>query len=229
MKKTIKLKESELRNMISESLRRVLKEGKYLPDGYDDEWEENVDDESNKYVDFDRPSMFGFPTLRNPYKDAQRRLSGLNDTDSVGQPNNTIFGVDSTPYGNEYWMYDREGNKTNKGYNSIYDKDNIRYDSDEWDYDNDQPMWKTHMNNKNYEVPTSPFATDERSLSKKSYMASGGGYEQDLAKQKRNADKSTKRAMDAADKRPLHRKDSLNRAMDESINRIVSKLLRKMK
>jgi len=44
---------------------------------------------------------------------------------------------------------------------------------------------------------------------------------------KKSEDLKTQRALQAADTRPLHRKGSLNRAMDESINRIVSECLRK--
>ena len=44
---------------------------------------------------------------------------------------------------------------------------------------------------------------------------------------KKSEDLKTQRALRAADSRPLHRKGSLNRAMDESINRIVSQTLRK--
>ena len=213
MKRTIRLRESELRRMISESVRRVLREGKYLPDGYDDEWEKNVDDDSNETVDFEHPSMFGFPTLRNPYKDAKNRLERTNDTESNGYPNGTIFGFEQNPeepYGREDWSYDRNGNKNWKGYRAIYDDDDMMWDMDEWDYDNNQPIQKT-LRNQSYEVPSSPFASDVRDLNKKSYMSPNGKYEKDLKQMNKNSDMSYRRALKSADKRPLHTKKSPNR------------------
>ena len=50
-KKRIRLTESDLHRIVKESVKRVLREGKYLPNGYDEEWENNVDNEGPKYYD----------------------------------------------------------------------------------------------------------------------------------------------------------------------------------
>ena len=213
-KKLIRLTEADLHRIVRESVNKVLNEGKYLPDGYDEEWEKNVDDDSNKRVCFDRSSKFGFPTYSNPYKAAKNRLGRLNDTDSVGQSNHTIFGFETNPnnpYGRKDWTYDRYGNKTWDSHTGHYDKDNLLFSDDEWDDKNDQPMQRTYREQP-YEVKPSPFATDVRDLNKKTHMAKDGTYMNDLKRMKTNADNSYKRALDAADKRPLHRKGSLNRA-----------------
>lgn len=51
--------------------------------------------------------------------------------------------------------------------------------------------------------------------------------EADIADAEKKQKEKDERWQKSADSRPLHRKGSLNRAMDESINRIVSQTLRK--
>lgn len=212
-KKLIRLTESDLRKIINESVKSILKEGKYLPNGYDEEWENNVDDDSNKYVDFNRPSMFGFPTLEYPYKNAKKRLDRLNDTDSVAYPDGTIFGrnPNHNDYGG-YYSYDEYGNKQYEPFGHYYD--GIGYGSDDWDYDKNQPNWKTELDRPyQWRIKPSEFAKDERNINRKSYMGKNGTYEKDLNKMRMNDANNYKRALNAADKRPLHRKGSLNRGL----------------
>lgn len=205
--KNIKLSEKQLHRIIKESVNRILKEGKYLPDGYDEEWEANVDDDSNEYFDETRPSMFGFPTMTNPYKDAKNRMNSLNDTESTGYPLGTIFGRDEKGYYN----YDEMGNK-HHGIHWGHYHDDIDYGPDDWDYDKSQPNWKTELESPyQHRIKPNEFAKDERSINRKSHMAQGGTYMKNLQKMKDKDDNNFKRAMKAADKRPLHRKGSLNR------------------
>ncbi|MCF0243141.1 MAG: hypothetical protein HUK06_00100 [Bacteroidaceae bacterium] len=48
----------------------------------------------------------------------------------------------------------------------------------------------------------------------------------DIERQRQKDEQNFQRALDAADKRPLHRQGSLNRAMDESIRRAIRKILK---
>ena len=58
-------------------------------------------------------------------------------------------------------------------------------------------------------------------------LGSNKEAEADIADAEKKQKEKDERWQKSADSRPLHRKGSLNRAMDESINRIVSQTLRK--
>lgn len=204
-KKRIRLTESDLHRIVKESVKRVLREGKYLPNGYDEEWENNVDNEGPKYYDEE---------WNNSYERAKNRLGKLNDTDSVAQPLGTIFKIDHTknyPYGH----YDEYGNMVfEPTWGQEYD--GVDYSSDDWDYDKEQPKWKTEMETPSmFRNRPTEFAKDERNIGRKTYMSKNGKFDKDLNKNRMKDANNYKRALKAADQRPLHRKGSLNRAFDD--------------
>ena len=82
------------------------------------------------------------------------------------------------------------------------------------DYYKNQPKIKSELEfpYQHYLEPTK-FAKDERNMRNKRYMGKNDRYEEDLDKMRNSAINNYKRALDAADKRPLHRKGSLNREL----------------
>ena len=177
MKQTIKLRESELKRMISETVKGVINEV----------WD--IDD--NGIIDYDefgRAKNRSYADVRGLGRglssDTKRHLRSIPNRDFRAMTNYQYF-IDA-PEGREYsddsgkWM--RPSDWFVRG-------------ADGWDNDEF----------KDFDKQTS---------------------------QQPKVDKSLNRALDAADKRPLgNRKGSLNRAMDESINgridRIVSECLKR--
>ena len=167
MKQTIKLRESDLKRMIAESVKRVLREKK---EEYD--WAEFEKDPEGK-KEFDVNNSWEYydyvhstPKEVRPYDDAYWNLANRGD-------NNTL-------------LWDLQNNHLD-GSSDIY----------------------THMF---YDVnPDSWKANKEKG-------------EQDNQKKKNQWEKD-KRWQKAADSRPLHRKGSLNRAMEESMNRKIGRIV----
>lgn len=179
MKQTIKLRESELRRMIAESVRRILRES--------DErhaWDLTDDGVEEFSMDGNWPS--------------DRWDNEHNWDRRIGKGANALrMGLDQ-----------QSGNDWKQG--SVYDN---------------------------------PYAQDKREnardyVNKGKYYPYGFGsqlwddYAEDDLEDFNNAEQRKMAAADkrwqrAADSRPLHRKGSLNRAMDESINRIVSECLKR--
>jgi len=170
MRQTVKLTQSELKRMISESVKRVLGEHKK----YD--WSEfEKDPEGKKESDVDNSWEYydyvhSTPKEVRPYDDAYWNLANRED-------NNTLL----WDLQNNYW----DGSS---------DIDAHMF------YDVSPDRWKANKEKK----------------------------EQDNQKMKNQWEKD-KRWQKAADKRPLHRKGSLNRELKESrINRAVNEVVRRI-
>lgn len=172
MKQTIKLRESELKRVIAESVKRAINEA----------WD--IDD--NGVIDYDE---FGRAKNRS-YADVRGLGRGLaSDTKEL---------LRHTPH---------RDIRAETNYQYRLDEPNGREFSD------DSGKWLR---------PSDWF------------VRGSDGWDNDEFKdfdkqtsQQPKADKSFNRALDAADKRPLHRKGSLNRAMGEAIDRIVSESIRR--
>lgn len=172
MKQTIKLRESELKRMIAESVKRAINEA----------WD--IDD--NGVIDYDefgRAKNRSYADVRGLGRglasDTKQHLRSIPNRDFRAMTNYQYF-IDA-PEGREF--SDDSGKW-------LRPSDWFVRGADGWDNDEF----------KDFDKQTS---------------------------QQPKADKSFNRALDAADKRRLHRKGSLNRAMDETINRIVSESIRR--
>lgn len=208
MKQSIKLTESELRNYISKVVKKVLNEGKYLPDGYDEEWEKNVDDNPYEYHydDKGRAEYGG-----NFYDNAKKRLDRLN-ADNKPMRDMEIYGWDNGPYGYSPYTYNMNGQK-------IYGPWEVDKNGfvDTWDnYD----QRRNHQEYIDYAKDNDGYGPENARSNKQdnrwyAHNYAGKGGERMEKQQRRDADKSYRQALKAADSRPLHRKGSLNRAMDD--------------
>ena len=178
MKRTIRLTESEFRNMISESVKRVLKENN-IPNPMG-----GPEDRINPYPEYAQDFDDEEPMLPIPNK---QRLHTLDrTTDAFGD-----------------WQ---------KGDHAYYDDGEV-YPSAEWS-DTDMYGKPAH-----YSQWTKDADEELEKMQKQLFKDS-------LDKQWKNT-KDIEKYTKQADSRPLHRKGSLNRAMGEAINRIVSETIRK--
>ncbi len=172
MKRTIKLRESELKRMVAESVKRAINEA----------WD--IDD--NGVIDYDE---FGRAKNRS-YADVRVLSRGLaSDTKEL---------LRHTPH---------RDIRAETNYQYRLDEPNGREFSD------DSGKWLR---------PSDWFVRGADGWDNDEFR----DFDKETSQPKAD-DKSLNRALDAADKRRLHRKGSLNRAMDETINRIVSESIRR--
>ncbi len=207
MKRTIKLTGRELKQMISESVKRVLRENEYLdaqswmPGIDDDEWEKTMNKHGKLPKGYDKDltvnNLSDYPSV-----DA---LAGLNkDYESEILP----FRKDDEKEAswatfdlNNHYRYPRF-NPNDPSYRNAY---TAQADS--------QGKRFFHLYNSNIKPYTDWYGMDDEAFTN--------------AEQERDSQNKTKSKVDkgieAADKRPLHRKGSLNRELKESrINRVLN-------
>ena len=200
MKQTIKLRESELKQMVKETVNRILNEAKtirkveYSKMPYDKKTQQDIDwrnyqnknNQSVEYVDDGDNYIGGYDQYELDDKDINSNIdNALDDMQrSLGKFN----------------QFDRPS----KGEKSMKILGYLDGDSEHRD------------------ALSQPFLGDDGAY----HLHQKRLYNKNIAKRNSDADKRWKKA---ADSRPLHRKGSLNRAMDETINRIVSESIRNIR
>lgn len=192
MKRTVRLKESELKHMIGESVQKVINEMDANSDDLDEqeriakeisqsietgEYDDKLDDilQNKSWKVFNFGAQFPFYEIiddaayeRKCLIDKEYALSHGKDADYTER--NSVFHPNYTEIGMKY--------KVNPN----------KYDSHNTDY----LMWR---------------------------------HNQNMKERMKNQRIKDKRWQKSADSRPLHRKGSLNRAMDESINRKINRIV----